>query len=569
MKPSTSSSSSSSPCGSNTLLTILFQSRSEACSNDSILRDLVAREFNAFLWISLIAVTALLLRKLFDLLRLWAKAKPIPGPPCPSFYGHSNLLSRQNITEVLGDLHKKYGSVVKLWLGPTRLLVSIKDPILIKEMLLKAADKLPMTGRAFHLAFGRSSLFASSFDEVQKRRETLLTELNGKVRENKNVFPTKAVDCVLERINNVMGKDSVDSRVFSQHMAFTMLGATLFGDAFLAWSKVAVYEELLMMIAKDAGFWASYCVTPFWKPGFWKYQSVCTKLKCLTQDIVQQCCNVYSWETGNLGKEVACGGPSCSEVRIVDNLFFEELNGHFNVSEEPYGNLMGIMFHGCLSTASLINNIMMNLATHPQIQDKIYSEVTMAQKDAMKEDQISADKLVLLLATIYESARLVSAGSLLQRCSLKHDFSLKSGHTIPAGAGLVVPVELVMMDDSTLGGDASEFNPYRFLSKAGEGSDIFLRKSFSGAAQKFVNLGESSFTLNDPNKSTAFLPFGSGIRACVGQKFVTEGVAMLFASLLKQYEIKLHPEAQDTSKPNNFGLQLLSSSHIVFVQRNS
>lgn len=38
----------------------------------------------------------------------------------------------------------------------------------------------------------------------------------------------------------------------------------------------------------------------------------------------------------------------------------------------------------------------------------------------MKQDQINVDKMVLLLATIYESARLVSAGSLLQRCSLKH-----------------------------------------------------------------------------------------------------------------------------------------------------
>lgn len=67
---------------------------------------------------------------------------------------------------MLSDLHKEYGSVVKLWLGQTQLLVSIKDPILTKEMLLKAADKLPLTGRAFHMAFGRSSLFASSFDKV-------------------------------------------------------------------------------------------------------------------------------------------------------------------------------------------------------------------------------------------------------------------------------------------------------------------------------------------------------------------------------------------------------------------
>lgn len=70
------------------------------------------------------------------------------------------------LSDVLSVSHKKYGSVVKLWLGPTQLLVSVKDPALIKEMLIKAEDKLPLTGRAFRLAFGPSSLFASSFDKV-------------------------------------------------------------------------------------------------------------------------------------------------------------------------------------------------------------------------------------------------------------------------------------------------------------------------------------------------------------------------------------------------------------------
>lgn len=76
------------------------------------------------------------------------------------------LCFRIFILDFLSNSHEKYGSVVKLWLGPTQLLVSMKDPYLIREMLLKAADKLPMTGRAFHLAFGRSSLFASSFHKV-------------------------------------------------------------------------------------------------------------------------------------------------------------------------------------------------------------------------------------------------------------------------------------------------------------------------------------------------------------------------------------------------------------------
>lgn len=44
------------------------------------------------------------------------------------------------------------------------------------------------------------------------------------------------------------------------------------------------------------------------------------------------------------------------------------------------------------------------------------------------------------------------------------DLSFASGVTIPAGAVLVVPVELVQKDELNWGSDASHFNPYRFLS---------------------------------------------------------------------------------------------------------
>lgn len=44
----------------------------------------------------------------------------------------------------------------------------------------------------------------------------------------------------------------------------------------------------------------------------------------------------------------------------------------------------------------------------------------MAQKCSVDQDKHDVDKMLLLLATIYESARLLSSGPLLQRCSLKH-----------------------------------------------------------------------------------------------------------------------------------------------------
>lgn len=61
-----------------------------------LLKDYATRQFNAFLWISLVTITALLLEKLFKLFSLWSKARRIAGPPCSSFFGHNHFGSRGN-----------------------------------------------------------------------------------------------------------------------------------------------------------------------------------------------------------------------------------------------------------------------------------------------------------------------------------------------------------------------------------------------------------------------------------------------------------------------------------------
>lgn len=54
------------------------------------------------------------------------------------------------------------------------------------------------------------------------------------------------------------------------------------------------------------------------------------------------------------------------------------------------------------------------------------------------------------------------------------DLRFANGVTVPAGAVLVVPVQLVQKDDFNWGKDASDFNPYRFLSDVTEGSGTNL-----------------------------------------------------------------------------------------------
>lgn len=522
------------PSGSNTCY-------SEPSSH--LFRGYINREINAFLWISLISVTFLLLRKLGKLFELWYKGGSIPGPSSPSFYGDSKLISQlkssETFTDLLSRLHERYGPVIKLWLGPTQLLVSIKDVKLIKQMLVKAKDKLPLTERAFCLAFGRLSLFVSSFEKVQTERDFLAVELNSQLLQSSNMISKQVIDRVMERIHNIAVSGALDCQMVSQQMAFTILGATFFGDTFLTWPKATACEETFIMIAKEAYLWASHSITPFWKTAFWRYRALCKKLKCLTQDIIQQC--------------------------------MQKDSSHHIAREEPCANIMGLMFHGCQTTAVLIGDIIARLVTHPELQDKIYSEITLVRNGLQQQqDKQDVQDMLFLLATVYESARLLSAGQLLQRCSLKNEVNLKAGLTLPAGAILVVPLQLVQKDEFNWGGDATQFNPDRFLSVAEKGSDLVQMTSFKGFAEELVYPACNSYVLNDPTENAAFLPFGSGVRACVGQKFVILKVATLIASLLEQYEIRLQPGPLNDSKSMNNGVfQLLPSPNIVFSRRKS
>lgn len=207
------------------------------------------------------------------------------------------------------------------------------------------------------------------------------TELNDRLLKSADLIPMKVADFIIDKIENLGVEGSIDCRLISQHMAFTLMGTTFFGDGFLEWPKAAIYEELLMKVAKDACFWASYNVTPFWKQAFWRYQCLCTKLRCLTQDILQLCrnsCkilghidqNVHS-ESSNLEMKSADGAQYRFDDESQNYYFFHDLNDQQNTIEEPCGNIMRVMFHGCQTTAALIANVLTNLAMHLDIQDKV------------------------------------------------------------------------------------------------------------------------------------------------------------------------------------------------------
>jgi hypothetical protein len=166
---------------------------------------------------------------------------------------------------------------------------------------------------------------------VNENRESVAEFLN-----NKSVS-TNAIKSLVERT------DSLDCTTFARCMAFKAIGTTLFGDIFLNWKNMMQYEELLMTVAKDGFFWASYVIPPFWRREYWRYQSVCERLKALTLEIM-------------------------------------ELSGKNSTSilEASCGDLLGLMLHGCVTTASLIANILTRLVLYPNLQEQVHISLSLS-----------------------------------------------------------------------------------------------------------------------------------------------------------------------------------------------
>ncbi|RWV98080.1 hypothetical protein GW17_00039095 [Ensete ventricosum] len=197
---------------------------------------------------------------------------------------------------------------------------------------------------------------------VQERRESLAEYMNERIAVRANVIPSEIVECVVGRVDNIMAKGILDCISVSRQLAFYILGSTLFGDAFFYWPKASIYEKLLITIAKDGCFWASYTIPPFWSREFWKYKHMCKRLKHLTQDIIQHCVERYDL-LSKIGHSSCKDNKGIEDVArfsdsvLLDNmpsgvLFQEEMAEY--LKEELCGNILGLMFHGYLATSSLI-----------------------------------------------------------------------------------------------------------------------------------------------------------------------------------------------------------------------
>ena len=196
-------------------------------------------------------------------------------------------------------------------------------------------------------------------------------------------------------------------------------------------------------------------------------------------------------------------------------------------AQEVRDQIVTFIVAGHETVASALTWAWALLAAHPQVQRELQDEAD-AVLGGGPVTFAAFGRLSLARAVFDEALRLYPPAWLITRNALEAD--VLGGHDVPAGA-LIILSPWLQHRHPAVWRDAESFRPDRFL---------------NGEADR-----------------TAFIPFGAGLRQCIGKDFAyVEGVLML-ASLAARFDLSFpdggtipRAEPQVTMRPIG-GLPLL------------
>ncbi|XP_042513002.1 cytochrome P450 89A2-like [Macadamia integrifolia] len=213
-------------------------------------------------------------------------------------------------------------------------------------------------------------------------------------------------------------------------------------------------------------------------------------------------------------KEKKQENPDEFVVSYVDTLFDLQIpdEGGRNFSEEEMVTICSEFLNaGTDTTSTALQWIMANLVKHPEIQEKLYSEIegfVSSGEEKIREEYLQ--KIPYLKAIVLEGLRRHPPGHFVLPHAVTEDIVL-DGHVIPKNAAVNFLVA-EMGWDPKVWEDPMEFRPERFLSDKGEVFDI------------------------TGSREIKMMPFGAGRRICPGLGLALHHLEYFVANLVRDFK---------------------------------
>jgi cytochrome P450 len=404
-------------------------------------------------------------------------------------------------------LWKKNGDVFRFRLGP-QTMYFVNRPEYVMHVLLrnqKNYDKRNLMYSEMQTLFGNAtsvvdgerwkkghSLIQPSFSFAQV--EKMSTVISQSIQDILATWVPKSEsgECI------DMGEDI--HRMTLEVIVRTMFGASIHGQE----EKVtALFRTLLDVIVARI---TSPVKLPTWIPTPLnrRYRSARKDLDEIIVKIVQS--KIQNLENG--GQEVSSDGYQDMLSQWIEAE--REKNGGKLDIEFLRDEVIGIFVAGHGSTAVFMSWTFYHLATHPEIQEKVYREV----KEVFGNDTPAYAKLADLRYTrqvIEESMRITPPGWIISRSTIQED---QMGELKIPPRSMIWISPYLIHHHPEFWPDPERFDPERFAPQNAE-------------------------QIKKASKDGYYIPFSAGPRVCTGKNMAMIECLLIVAMTLQKFEVRL------------------------------
>ncbi|MCL7050475.1 hypothetical protein MKW94_017358 [Papaver nudicaule] len=177
-----------------------------------------------------------------------------------------------------------------------------------------------------------------------------------------------------------------------------------------------------------------------------------------------------------------------------------------------FDNCKSIYVAGHETVASVATWTLMFLSSHPEWQTRARDEVLQYISEGSLPHADMLHNMKILTMVIQETLRLLPPTTLVSREAFE-DLQFGDIINIPKGINFWIPISTVHRNLEIWGPDADKFNPERFA------HGVF------GACKI----------------PQAYIPFGTGSRTCLGQKFAMAELKIVLSLMLSKFSFSLSP----------------------------
>uniref|UniRef100_A0AAT9UTP8 Cytochrome P450 3638G5 n=1 Tax=Maconellicoccus hirsutus TaxID=177089 RepID=A0AAT9UTP8_MACHI len=199
---------------------------------------------------------------------------------------------------------------------------------------------------------------------------------------------------------------------------------------------------------------------------------------------------------------------------LIDSLLKAHITSTDFTKEQVYAEILDIIIAGYETTSLTSCFVLLMLAMHPDVQEKVYDEIRTIYENKDQQVQIEdLKKLVYMEQCINETIRKFTVTPLTIRTHTE-DIVLNDEQVIPAGCRIFVAFYAAHHDREFFP-NADNWDPEHFA----------------------------------PEKSNhnrpSFFPFGAGVRSCIGAKYGMMSMKIQLVHLLRRYRLDTDMKMQD------------------------